>query len=165
MKRILIIGLTSLVVVYGIGLVRLGEWGAIDFVMEMEAQMSEGNVDAVCDMFHEDLEVDITDNTAIGSKGTSITGGKEEFCEQTRETVAGLKLLQHNSHVQFDDVHVKRSWLHPWTSEVSYTEDRQLTIAAIGQTFHTISDDTIILVHTFSGVKLRKVTSEAFVAE
>lgn len=165
MKRILVVALISIALVYGIGLARLGETGALNFVMEMEAQMSEGNAEAVCDMFHEDLEVDISDNTAIGSKGTRITGGKAEFCEQTRKTVAGLKLLPHASHVQFEDVHVDRSWLHPWTSEVSYTEDRRLTIHSIGETFHTVSDDTIILVNTFSGVKLRKVTSKAFAAE
>ncbi len=60
-------------------------------------------------------------------------------------------------NVSFEDVSVKRDWLHPWTSEVSYTEHRTLSIPSIQQNFHTISEDEIVLVQTFSGVKLRKL--------
>jgi hypothetical protein len=159
----LLAGVVVLILVYAIGLLRLGESGAMAFVLRMESLMNEGKVDEICAMFHEDLEVDITDNTAVVPK--TMTGGKREFCEQTRQSVAGLELLPHGSNVRFEDVSVKRDWLHPWTSELSYTEDRSLAIPAIGQTFHTVSEDTLVLVHTFAGVKLRKVRSEARLAD
>jgi hypothetical protein len=163
MKRILMLAVLAVIVVYAVGRVRLGESGALTFVMSMESLMNGGKTEEVCAMFHDDLEVDITDHTAGESK--NLTADKQDFCEQTRETAAGLRLLPHQMNVSFEDVSVKRDWLHPWTSEVSYTEDRTLSIPSIQQNFHTISEDTIVLVHTFSGVKLRKLRSEAFLAD
>jgi hypothetical protein len=163
MKRTLLTGLACVVLVYATGLVRLGEAGAMRFVMNMESLMDQGKADEVCAMFHDDLEIDITDNTA--SKPKHLTGGKQELCEQTRQSVAALKRLPHRSNVRFDDVAVKRDWLHPWTSELTYTEDRHLAIQAIGEDFHTISEDTLVLQHTFSGVKLRKLRAAARLAD
>jgi hypothetical protein len=163
MKRILLIVVLAVIVVYAVGRVRLGESGALRFVMNMESLMNDGKADEVCEMFHDDLEVDITDNT--GGDAKNLTAGKQAFCQQTRDTVAGLRLLPHSMNVSFEAVSVKRDWLHPWTSEVSYTEDRTLSIPSIQQNFHTTSEDTLVLVHTFSGVKLRKLRSEAFLAD
>ena len=67
--------------------------------------------------------------------------------------------------VEFNDVTVKRNWLHPWTSEVSYIEDRTLTIRGANVRISTTSDDVITLVQTFSGVKLRKLKAEAYLNE
>jgi len=163
MKRMLLVSVVCAALACAFGFVRVGETGAMQFVLEMEALMDAGKADEICAMFHDDLEVDITDNTATIPR--YLTGGKQEFCEQTRQSVAGLGLQPHRSNVRFEHVEVKRDWLHPWTSELHYTESRSLEIPAIGQTFHTVSEDTLVLVHTLSGVKLRKVRSESYLAD
>ncbi len=45
-------------------------------------------------MFHEDLEVDIADQS--GDSPQTVSGGKEEFCDLTKATVAGLQLVPHS---------------------------------------------------------------------
>ena len=94
-----------------------------------------------------------------------MSGGKEEFCALTRETAAGLHLLPHSMNVNYTDVNATQNWLHPWTSEVSYHENRSLTIRGANVTLRTVSDDEITLVQTFSGVKLRKLKSEVYKAD
>ena len=74
-------------------------------------------------------------------------------------------MIPHNMNVQWNDVEVTRSWLHPWTSEVSYTEDRALSIPGTNVQIRTTSENTMKLVMTFSGVKMRAIDSEIWVAE
>ncbi len=163
MKRIITLALLALVSAYGIGLVTLGESGAMRFVTRMESHMSEGDADAVCAMLHDDLEVDIVDHSTEGGQDTN--GGKAELCELTRVVVTALGKLPHDMNVRFDEVSVKRDWLHPWTSEVSYVENRSLTIQGANVTLKTVSEDTVTLVQTLTGVKLRKLKAEVFLAE
>ena len=85
-----------------------------------------------------------------------MSGGKEELCDLTHDAVEALNMLPHTMRVEFNDVTVKRDWLHPWTSEISYTEDRSLTIRGANVRLSTTSDDVITLVQTFSGVKLQE---------
>lgn len=163
MKRIVVFALLAVVGIYVTGRVTLGESGAMRFVLHMDSLMSEGKVDEVCAMFHDDLEMEIEDHTA--ETGGNVEGGKEELCDLTRDAVQALKMLPHTMRVEFNDITVKRDWLHPWTSEVSYTEDRIITIRGANVRISTTSDDVITLVQTFSGVKLRKLKAETFVNE
>ncbi len=163
MKKFLLLLVLVVVGVYGVGRIKLGEAGAMRFLAQMETLMSEGKGEEVCDMFHDDLEVEIADHTGESLQETS--GGKQEFCELTVTASAGLKLLPHSSNVDFTEVESKQSWLHPWTSEISYLENRSLTIHGADVTIRTVSEDQITLVQTFSGVKLRKMKSEIFEAD
>ncbi|HET9475381.1 MAG TPA: hypothetical protein VFO82_15885 [Steroidobacteraceae bacterium] len=163
MKKIVVFGLLAVIGIYGTGRATLGEAGAMRFVLEMDALMNEGRADEVCAMFHDDLEVDIEDHTSGATE--NVAGGKQELCDRTRDAVESLKKLPHTMRVEFNDVTVKRDWLHPWTSEVSYTEGRVLIIRGANVTISTTSNDVITLVQTFSGVKLRKLKAEAFLNE
>ncbi|HEU5134491.1 MAG TPA: hypothetical protein VFU13_05045 [Steroidobacteraceae bacterium] len=163
MKKFLLLLVLAIVGIYGIGRIRLGEAGAMRFLAQMEAKMTEGKGEEVCEMFHDDLEVAITDHTGDSVRETS--GGKDEFCDLTATTAAGLNLVPHSSTVNLTEVESKQSWLHPWTSEVSYLENRSLSIRGAGVTIRTVSEDEITLVHTFSGVKLRKIKSEIYEAD
>jgi hypothetical protein len=165
MKRALIFALVVLVGVYLTGRLSLGEAGAMRFVREMDALMSAGKADEVCGMFHDDLEFSIADHTAMGAGATEIEGGKQDLCAKTHEQVDALAKVPHTMRVDFNDVTVTRSWLHPWTSEVSYSEDRTLAIRGANVTFRTTSEDIITLVQTFSGVKLLKLEAEAYITE
>jgi hypothetical protein len=162
MKRILLLALLSLVGVFITGRIMLGEAGAMRFVMQMETLMREGKADEVCAMFHDDIEVSINDSS---SEDGSLEGGKDELCEHTRMAAAALQMLPHTMNVDFEDVSVEREWLHPWTSTVSYVEARQLTVRGANVSVRTVSEDTLTLVQTFSGVKLRKLVADVSLAE
>jgi hypothetical protein len=165
MKRALIFVLLVLAGVYLTGRLTLGEAGAMRFVMKMDSLMGEGKADEVCAMFHDDLEFSIADHTSKGAGETGFEGGKQDLCDKTHEQVDALSKVPHAMRVDFKDVAVTRSWLHPWTSEISYSEDRTITIRGANLSLSTISEDTITLVQTFSGVKLLKLEAEAYVAE
>ena len=163
MKKFLLLLVLALVGVYGVGRMKLGESGAMRFLAEMESLMNEGKGQEVCEMLHDDLEVEIADHS--GESVQEVNGGKEEFCKLTVTTAAGLNLVPHSSNVNYTEVEAKHDWLHPWTSEISYLENRSLSIPAANVTLRTVSEDEITLVHTFSGVKLLKIKSEVYKAD
>ncbi len=163
MKKLLALLIVALVAVYGVGRFNLGETGAMRFLAQMESLMSEGKSDEVCAMFHEDLEVDITDHS--GESTQTVNGGKAEFCELTRTSIAGLQMLPHSMNVEYTDVDAKQELGKPWSGDVRYSEHRTLRIPGANVTLQTVSEDQITLVQTFSGVKLRKVKSQVFKAE
>jgi hypothetical protein len=163
MKKIVFLLILAAAVVYGIGRVKLGESGAMHFLTNMESLINEGKADEVCEMFHEDLEVEISDDS--GESPTNVSGGKQEMCDLTRATVAGLRMVPHSTNVEYTEVNSKQDWLHPWTGELSYLENRSFSIPGANFTLRTVSDDEITLVHTFSGVKLRKLKSEVYKAD
>lgn len=163
MKKILFLLLLAVAGIYGVGRVKLGEAGAMRFLAEMDSMMTNGKGEEICEMFHEDLEIQISDQT--GEAPLRLSGGKKEFCEITVLAAASLNVLPHSMIVDFADVEAKQDWLHPWTSDVSYLENRSLSIHGSNVTIRTVSDDEITLVHTFSGVKLRKLKSAVYKAD
>jgi hypothetical protein len=163
MKKILLLLVLVVLGIYGVGRLKLGEAGAMRFLAEMDSMMSNGKGQEICEMFHEDLEIDISDQT--GESPLQLSGGKQEFCEMTVVASASLNVLPHSMTVDFTEVETKQDWLHPWTGEVSYLENRSLSIHGSNVTIRTVSDDQITLVHTFSGVKLRKLKSEIYKAD
>jgi hypothetical protein len=162
-KRIIVLLGLALAVLIGIGRFNLGESGAMRFMAKMEALMGEGNGAAVCDMFHDDLEVEVIDHS--GRETREVVGGKTEFCELTQATAAGLRELPHSMNVNYTEVTASQSLTSPWTSQVSYDEHRTLTIQGANTTLRTVSNDEITLVQTLDGVKLLKVKSEVFKAD
>ena len=163
MKKVVYLLILALLVTYGVGRVRLGEAGAMRFLQNMESLMSEGKADEVCDLFHDDLEVEIADSS--GDSPHDISGGKQELCDLTKATVAGLNIVPHNMSVDYTEVNSKLDWKHPWTGEISYLENRSFTILGANVTLRTVANDEITLVHTFSGVKLRRLRSEIYKAD
>jgi len=163
MKKLIVLALLALIGVYGVGRFNLGEAGTMRFLMKMESLIREGKSDEVCAMFHDDLEVDITDHSGESTQTTN--GGRKEFCALTTEVVAGLQLLPHSSTVEYTDITAKQGLSKPWTGEVSYSEHRTLSFMGANVSLRTVSEDEITLVQTFSGVKLRKVKSEVYKAD
>jgi len=163
MKKLVFLLVLVVVGIHGVGRIKLGESGAMRFLAEMDSLMTDGEGQEVCEMFHEDLEVEILDHS--GESLEQVSGGKEEFCDLTVATAASLNLLPHSMLVNFTEVEAKHDWLHPWTSEVSYLENRSLSIRGTNVTLRTVSHDEITLVNSFSGVKLRKLKSEVYKAD
>ena len=114
-------------------------------------------------MLHDDLEVEIADHS--GEATHNVHGGKQELCELTRTSIAGLQSLPHSMSVEFTDVESKQKLSNPWTGDVSYSEHRTFSIPGANVSLRTVSEDEITLVQTFSGVKLRKLKSQIFRAE
>jgi hypothetical protein len=163
MKKVLVLLIVLLVAVYGLGRFNLGESGGMRFMAKMESLMNEGDASAVCEMFHEDLEVEIADHASESPQ--QISGGKEEFCALTRATIAGLQHLPHSMHLEYSNVTAKHELGSPWTSELSYSEHRTLSIPGANIHLLTVSNDHITLVQTVSGVRLLKVKSEIYKAD
>jgi hypothetical protein len=163
MKKVVFLLVLAVVGLYGIGRVQLGESGAMRFLANMEKLMNDGKTEEVCALFHEDLEVEIAD--ASGDSPRNIKGGKQELCDLTKASVAGLSVVPHSMNVDYTEVNAKQDWTHPWTGEVSYLENRSFTILGTNITLRTVSNDEITLVRTFSGVKLRKLKSEVYKAD
>lgn len=163
MKKLVFLLILAVIGVYGVGRLRLGESGAMRFLTSMESLMNEGKAEEVCAMFHDDLEVEISDQS--GDSPRNVSGGKQELCDLTKATVAGLSAVPHSMNVEYTAVNSKQDWLHPWTGEISYSENRSFSILGANITLRTVSNDEITLVHTFSGVKLRKLKSHVFKAD
>jgi len=163
MKKLVTLLVLAGIGAFGIGRFNLGEAGGMRFLMKMESLMSEGKADEVCEMFHDDLVVDIADHS--GESTETVQGGKAELCNLTRTTLAGLQLLPHSMNVEYTDVESKYKFSKPWSGELTYSEHRTLNIPGVNVSMQTVSDDQITLVQTFSGVKLLRVKSEVFKVE
>ena len=163
MKKILLLAILALVGVYVLGAIRFSEIGAMKFISDLEGLSLEGKSEEFCDHLHDDMEVSISDYSA--DPPADFDGGKQDFCEYVTEASQGLALLGVSMQVRRDDVTVERSWLHPWTAEVSYFETRTTRLRAAKVTLKTESDDQWTLVQTFTGVKVKRLVSETRLAE
>jgi hypothetical protein len=163
MKRIIILLALTLVTVYGLGRFNLGESGAMRFMAKMESLTNAGDHASVCEMFHDDLEMDIADDS--GDERRQVSGGKRELCGLVRETIMGLQMLPHSMQVEYSDVRASLELTSPWTGELSYAEHRTLSIPGANVSLRTVSNDEITLVQTFTGVKLLKLKSKVFKAD
>jgi hypothetical protein len=69
--------------------------------------------------------------------------------ESEEDIVSGMNVTR-------EDVEVKREWLRPWTAEVSYTEQRSVSMSSIQMQVNTVGEDRVTLVKTLTGgVKIK----------
>src|SRR5262245_4784873 len=120
MKKILLVVVLLVAGVYAQGAILFSESGAERFLNELEDLSLQGKSEEYCGRLHDDLEVSIDDRSA--DSPAEIEGGKQEFCAYVSEAAKGMDLLGISTQVMRDDFTVRRSWLHPWTAEVSYFE-------------------------------------------
>ena len=150
----------TLVCIYGTAAFNLSESGAVRFLDELEKLSLQGNSDAYCARLHADMTVSIRDHTSPGMP-RDFDGGKSQFCEFITTAAKGVDLIGPESHATRTDFSVTRSWLHPWTAQVSYHETRTTRLTRINVTLNTQGDDQWTLVQTFAGVKARRLVSES----
>jgi hypothetical protein len=163
MKRIIILLVLTVGSIYGLGRFNLGESGARRFLSTMESLTNAGDFASICEMLHDDLEMNITDNA--GDVRREIDGGKRELCAVVKASITGLKDLPHSMQVEYTDLRASQPLTKPWTSELSYAEHRTLSIPGVNVTLRTVSKDEITLVQTLTGVKLLKLKSQVFKAD
>jgi hypothetical protein len=162
MKKILWFAVFALIAVYVVGAIRFSEMGAMKFISDLENLSLEGKSEEFCDHLHDDMEVSISDYSA--DPPADFEGGKDDFCEYVTKASTGMALLGVSMQARRDDVIVERSWLHPWTAEVSYSETRTTRIRAANVTLNTEGEDEWTLVQTFTGVKVKRLVSETRLA-
>lgn len=158
MKKILSALLVAIVAIYGFGFVTLSETGSNRFLDELETLSMTGRGEEYCARLHEDLKVSIRDHSA--DPPADFDGGREDFCGYVTYAMKGIEILGVTTNVTREDFTVMRSWLHPWTVQVSYHEDRTTHMSKAGTTLHTVGDDRLTLVQTFDGVKLLSLESK-----
>jgi hypothetical protein len=156
--------LCAAVSICGAGAVKLSENGAIRFLDELDSLSMQGKAEEYCARLHDDLAVSIRDHTAPGLP-REFDGGKAQFCEYISMAAKGMDLLGPQTSVTRHDFEVSRSWLHPWTVQVSYHETRITRMTRVRVTLNTVSDDRWILVNSVEGVKVLRLDSESRLAE
>ena len=163
MKKFLLLVVLGLLGVQAYGAILFSESGANGFLNELEHLSLPGQGQEYCDRLHDDMEVSIDDRSA--EPPAVFAGGKKEFCDYVSYAAKGMDIIGVSTNVQRDDFTVKRSWLHPWTAEVSYVESRTTTMSAINITLNTEGEDQWTLVNTFSGVKVMRLKSKTRLAQ
>ena len=163
MKKMLLLAVLALAGVYVYGAVRFSDMGVINYIAGLDELAMNGKSAEYCESLHEDMEVSIRDYSAEPS--AAIDGGKDELCAYVTKASKGMALLGVSMETHIDDIEVTRSWLHPWTADVSYSEARTTRIRAAKVSLKTESEDEWTLVQTFSGIKVKRLVSEVRLAE
>jgi hypothetical protein len=157
-----IVAVVAVVAVYAYGLLSLSESGANRFLDELEALSLQGKGREYCARLHPDLRVSVHDHSA--DPPADFDGGREDFCAYVSYAAKGMGLLGISTRVARNDFTITRSWLHPWTAQVRYHEDRVTVMTKVDATLHTRSDDSLTLVQTFGGIRLLSLDSRVTLA-
>ena len=162
MKKFIALAIVALAAVYSYGILALSETGANRFLDELETLSIQGKSAEYCDRLHAGLRVSIRDHSAVPP--ADFDGGRDEFCGFVSNAAKGMDLLGVSTRVTRNDFTVTRSWLHPWTAQVRYHEDRITTMSKVNATLHTRSDDSLTLVQTLRGIQLFALDSKVELA-
>jgi len=162
-KKIIILLLLVAAAVYGTAAITLSESGANRFLNELEDLTISGQGAEYCARLHDELRVSISDHSA--DPPAEFEGGRDDYCKYVTYATKGADLLGLGFQVTRDDFTVTRSWMHPWTAHVKYSEDRITTMSRVNQSLHTQGDDELTLVQTFGGVKLLRLKSSTRLVE
>jgi len=163
MKTLIALLLSALAGIYIHGWVTLSETGANRFLDELETLSLQGKSAEYCARLHADLRVSIHDHSA--RPPADFDGGRDQFCAFVSNAAKGVDLLGLSTTVTRNDFTVTRSWLHPWTAQVSYNEDRITTFSLANQSLHTRGEDKLTLVQTLRGVRLLHLESRTWLAQ
>jgi hypothetical protein len=127
------------------------------WVADHSAKAMSGDT-AACDDYTDDMEVTLT---AEGARGRwEVEGGKDEMCGYMKQAAAAFIVLQASTHSQFDQIRVTPSGF-PWLSaKVEYVQ--RTTVSAGNIPAMTVeSEDSLVLVRTLSGMKIKAVESRS----
>lgn len=164
MRKLLWIVIIAVVWIYGSGFMSLGPRGAMDYLNKWEQHSLNGDAERICDMMHEELQFSIDDRTTPG-RPIDMQGGKAELCDYYATVVPAMKHIVSGMNVTREDVEVQRDWLHPWTAEVSYTEQRSVSMAAVRMQVNTVGEDRVTLVKTLTGgIKIKALHAKTRMA-
>lgn len=121
----------------------------------VRAMSGEGNA---CDDYTSDVQVSLV---AQGARGRwEVEGGKYEMCGYLKQASAAFTVLQARTHTRFNDLQVRPGGF-PWTTaKVTYTSQTSVSASHI-PTLTVESEDTVVLVRTLSGTKIKSYESRS----
>jgi hypothetical protein len=159
---LLAVAIVAVVAVYFYGPLSLSESGANRFLDELETLSLQGKGSEYCSRLHPDLRVSVRDHSA--DPPADFDGGRKDFCAYVSYAAKGMGLLGISTHVKRNDFTITRSWLHPWTAQMRYHEDRVTVMTKVDATLHTRSEDSLTLVQTLHGIELLSLDSRVSLA-
>lgn len=156
MKKVLLL-LALFAAFYGHARITFSEPRVIAWLADNSVKSMSGDSSA-CDNFADDVTVSIA---ATGSRGTwEVEGGKNEICGYLKQASAALTVMQASTNMEFTDVEVDRGGF-PWLqARVTYKERTTIQAAGLPR-ITSLSDDTLVLVRTLSGLKIRSIDSKS----
>lgn len=127
------------------------------WLLDHEAKAMSGDM-AACDNYTDDVEVTLM---AQGRKGRwEVEGGKNELCGYLKQAAAALTVMQASTQSEFTDFEIVRSSF-PWiTAQVKYREITHIRIHGM-RPFTVTNEDSLILVRTLKGLKIKKLESKS----
>jgi hypothetical protein len=113
---------------------------------------------SACEDYTDDMEVTLTAASARGQ--WEVEGGKAEMCGYMKQAAATFTVLQAQTQTQFDQVEITRSGF-PWMSaKVKYVQRTSVNVNNVPP-ITMESEDTLVLVRTLSGMKIKAVDSHS----
>jgi hypothetical protein len=89
-----------------------------------------------------------------------VEGGKEEICGYLKQSSAALTLVQARTQTDFEDVRITRGGF-PWTSaRVQYTQRTSVQAGPL-PSLTIVSEDSMVLARTGSGLRIRELHSQS----
>ncbi|WP_019142749.1 hypothetical protein [Noviherbaspirillum massiliense] len=156
MKKVLLAAVL-LVAFFGHAKISFSEPKVMAWIANHSAKAMSGDPSA-CEDYTADMEVTLT---AAGARGTwEVEGGKKEMCGYMRQAAAAFTVLQARTETQFDQVKITPSGF-PWMSaKVNYIQRTSVNGSNLPSV--TIeSEDTLVLVRTLSGIKIKAIESHS----
>ncbi|CAN7604599.1 hypothetical protein [Acidovorax sp. LjRoot117] len=113
---------------------------------------------AACDDYTDDVKVELT---AKGQRGRwEVEGGKAELCGYLKQSSAALTVLQAHTQTEFDNVRITRGGF-PWTTaRLQYTQRTSVQAQGLPG-MSMVSEDTVVLARTASGLRIRELQSQS----
>lgn len=113
---------------------------------------------SVCDNYADDVEVNIK---AKAPRGTwQVEGGKAELCGYLKQSSAALIFMQASTNAEFSKVRIQRGPF-PWLqAKVSYTQKTTMQVPGLAP-MTALGEDSVVLVRTFSGLKIKSLESSS----
>jgi hypothetical protein len=161
MRKLITLVIVLAAGVYATGFVTLNEAGVTALLADMESMSSRGDVDGVCALFDDKVDVSLEDRTPEGPM--KLTGGKAALCAYLGQVLPLQQKMVTATVIDRDHFAVQRDWMHPWTVNAGYKERRTVTFApnvALGvpQT-RMQSQDQLTVIYTLHGRRITRLHS------
>ena len=157
MVRIVLIAVALLGAFYAHARFTFSEPRVMGWLTQHTARAMQGDSMA-CDDYADDLKVELT---AKGQRGRwEVEGGKAEMCGYLKQSSAALTVLQARTQTDFENVRITPGGF-PWTTaRLQYTQRTSVQAQGLPGTT-MVSQDTVVLARTASGLRIRALQSQS----
>ena len=156
MKKLLFL-LVLFAAFYAHARISFAEQRVLSWLLENSNKYLTGD-SSVCDNYADDVEVSLI---AKAPRGTwQVEGGKAELCGYLKQSSAALIVMQASTNTAFSKVRIEPGPF-PWMqAKVSYTEKTTMQMAGLPPV-NALGENSVVLVRTFSGLKIKSLESRS----